>query len=56
MLIREAVRLLALFAREEGETSVIWSLAFIVMVGVIAFVLGPAISGDWREFVGRPLP
>jgi hypothetical protein len=45
-----------LIAREEGENGVLWSLAFILMTGIIAIVIGPAISSDWREFVGRPLP
>ncbi len=48
--------LATLLAREEGTTDVLWSLAFILMAGIIAIVIGPAISSDWREFVGRPLP
>lgn len=51
--------LLTLLSREEGGdtmSQVLWSVAFIILVGVIAFVLGPEIGADWREFVGRPAP
>jgi len=54
MRILLAIRVL--IAREEGENGVLWSLGFILMTGIIAIVVGPAISSDWREFVGRPLP
>jgi len=44
------------FAREEGDamSQVVWSLAFILLVGALCVVLGPQIGADWREFVGKP--
>jgi hypothetical protein len=46
----------ALLAREQGDTmsQVVWSVGFIILVGVIAVVIGPEIGADWREFVGKP--
>jgi hypothetical protein len=43
-------------AREDGDTmsQVVWSVGFILLVGVIAVVIGPSIGADWREFVGKP--
>lgn len=43
-------------AREEGDTmnQVVWSVGFILLVGVIAVVVGPEIGANWREFVGKP--
>jgi hypothetical protein len=43
-------------AREEGDTmsQVVWSVGFILLAGVLAIVIGPAIGADWREFVGKP--
>ena len=43
-------------AREDGDTmsQVVWSVGFIILVGVIAVVIGPEIGADWREFVGKP--
>ncbi len=43
-------------ARQNGDTmsQFVWSIGFIILVGVIVVVLGPAIGGDWREFVGKP--
>jgi hypothetical protein len=43
-------------AREEGDTmsQVVWSVGFIILAGVLAIVVGPAIGADWREFVGKP--
>jgi hypothetical protein len=45
-----------LMAREEGDTmsQVVWSVGFIILAGVLAIVVGPAVGADWREFVGRP--
>ena len=53
---RALTALYFLLAREEGESGVIWSLAFILMAGAIAVLGGSYISPAWREFVGRPLP
>ena len=43
-------------AREDGDTmsQVVWSVGFIILVGIIAIVIGPEIGADWREFVGKP--
>jgi hypothetical protein len=43
-------------AREDGDTmsQVVWSLGFIILAGVLAIVIGPAVGADWREFVGKP--
>jgi hypothetical protein len=43
-------------SREDGDTmsQVVWSVGFILLVGVIAVVIGPKIGADWREFVGKP--
>lgn len=45
-------------AREDGDTmsQVVWSVGFILLVGALAVFLGPEISGNWRDFVGDPLP
>jgi ABC-type lipoprotein release transport system permease subunit len=52
------VGLRVLLAREDGDTmsQVAWSVGFIILVGVIAVVVGPAIGANWREFVGKPTP
>ena len=46
----------AFLAREAGDamSQVVWSVGFIILVGVIAVVIGPEIGADWREFVGKP--
>jgi len=46
----------SLLSREDGDTmsQVVWSVGFIILVGVIAIVVGPELGADWREFVGRP--
>jgi fumarate reductase subunit C len=57
MLARLAFTALRIFvARENGDTmsQVVWSVGFILLVGVIAVVIGPSIGADWREFVGKP--
>ncbi|MGH9204560.1 MAG: hypothetical protein ACRD2A_25310 [Vicinamibacterales bacterium] len=43
-------------AREDGDTmsQVVWSVGFILLVGVVAVVIGPEIGANWREFVGKP--
>ena len=41
---------------ERGESAVFWSLGVVVMVGVIALVVAPEVSSEWRNFVGKPLP
>ena len=43
-------------ARQEGDamSQVVWSLGFIILAGVLAIVLGPAVGADWREFVSKP--
>ena len=43
-------------SREDGDTmsQIVWSVGFILLVGVIAVVVGPELGADWREFVGRP--
>ena len=48
--------LCSFLASEEGDTmsQVVWSVGFIVLAGVLAIVVGPAIGADWREFVGKP--
>lgn len=46
----------SLLNRERGEGAVLWSLGLIVMAGVIAIVVGPEVSGEWRDFVGKPVP
>ncbi|MGH2405742.1 MAG: hypothetical protein ACRDGN_14965 [bacterium] len=59
MLTRLAFTALrTLLAREMGDTmsQVTWSVGFILLVGVIAVFIGPEISEDWREFVGKPTP
>jgi len=45
-----------LLSHEDGDTmsQVVWSVGFILLVGIIAIVVGPEIGADWREFVGRP--
>ncbi len=45
-----------LLTREEGFTmgEVMWSLAAVAMIAGVAYLLGPAIGADWREFVGSP--
>ena len=50
------VALYTLLARENGDTmsQVVWSVGFILLVGVVAVVIGPEIGADWREFVGKP--
>ena len=45
-----------LLHHEEGESAVFWSLGVVVMVGVIALVVAPEVSSEWRNFVGKPLP
>jgi len=35
-------------------SQVVWSLGFIILAGILAIVLGPAVGADWREFVGKP--
>ncbi len=44
-------------AREDGDalSQVIWSVGFIILAGVLAIVIGPAVGADWREFVGKPM-
>jgi hypothetical protein len=37
-------------------SQVMWSVGFVILAGVVAIVIGPEISEDWREFVGKPLP
>jgi len=57
MLMRLAFTALRIFlASEDGDTmsQVVWSFGFILLVGVIAVTVGPAIGADWREFVGKP--
>lgn len=57
MLTRLSFTVLSAFvAGEDGDTmsQVVWSVGFILLVGVIAVVLGPSIGADWREFVGKP--
>ena len=57
MFIADALLALRVFlAHEEGDTmsQVVWSLAFILLVGALCVVLGPEIGADWREFVGKP--
>jgi len=57
MLTHPALTALRLFlAREDGDTmsQIVWSVGFILLVGVIAVVVGPELGADWREFVGRP--
>jgi hypothetical protein len=57
MLTRLAFTALRTFVTsEEGDTmsQVVWSVGFILLVGVIAVTVGPAIGADWREFVGKP--
>lgn len=46
----------AFLAREDGDTmsQVVWSVGFIILVGIIAVVIGPEIGADWRDFVGKP--
>ena len=59
MFTRAALAVLgSLLAREDGDTmsQVVWSVGFIILVGVIAVVVGPAIGANWREFVGKPTP
>jgi len=59
MLTRLAFMALRSFvAREEGDTmsQVVWSVGFIILAGVLAIVIGPAVGADWREFVGKPTP
>jgi len=48
--------LAALIRRERGDTAsqFIWSIGFILLVGILAVVVGPEIGADWREFVGKP--
>jgi hypothetical protein len=43
---------------EDGDamSQVMWSVGFVILAGVVAIVIGPEISEDWREFVGKPLP
>jgi len=47
----------AYLAREEGDamSQVVWSLGLIILAGVLAIVVGPAVGADWREFVGKPI-
>ncbi len=33
-------------------SQVVWSVGFILLVGVVCVVVGPEIGADWREFVG----
>ncbi len=57
MLTYAALTCLRTFlVREDGDTmsQVVWSVGFIILVGVIAVVIGPKIGADWREFVGKP--
>ena len=57
MLTHPALTALRSFlSREDGDTmsQVVWSVGFIILVGVVAIVVGPEIGADWREFVGRP--
>jgi len=57
MLTHLAITALRTFLTgEDGDTmsQVAWSLAFVVLVGAICVVVGPAIGADWREFVGKP--
>ena len=57
MLTRLAFTALRIFlASEDGDTmsQVVWSVGFILLVGVIAVVVGPEIGANWREFVGKP--
>jgi len=57
MLTHPAVTALRTFlSREDGDTmsQIVWSVGFILLVGVIAVVVGPELGADWREFVGRP--
>ena len=46
----------ACLAREEGDamSQVVWSLGLIILAGVLAIVVGPAVGADWREFIGKP--
>jgi len=43
-------------AGEDGDamSQVVWSLGFIILAGIVAIVIGPAVGADWREFVGKP--
>ena len=54
--LRALTNLAALLHRERGDTAsqFIWSIGFILLVGIIAVVVGPEIGADWREFVGKP--
>jgi hypothetical protein len=57
MLKHPAITALRTFlSREDGDTmsQIVWSVGFILLVGVIAIVVGPELGADWREFVGRP--
>ena len=48
--------IIGFLAREDGDamSQVVWSVGFIILAGVLAIVIGPAVGADWREFVGKP--
>jgi len=57
MLTTLTLAIRAYLAREDGDalSQVIWSVGFIILAGVVAIVIGPAVGADWREFVGKPM-
>jgi len=52
MRARRIIR--AITRGESGDTAVLWSISFIILVGVVAVVIGPELGANWRDFVGKP--